>query len=45
MWSSYFPIMTVERTLREGRALPLRDEAMVGYLGDNAARVFGTPSS
>ena len=43
MWSSYFPIMTVERTLREGRDLPLRPEAMAGYLGDNAARVFGTP--
>ena len=43
MWSSYFPIMTVERTLREGRHLPLRPEAMAGYLGDNAARVFGTP--
>lgn len=44
MWSSYFPIMSVERTLREGRALALRDEAMTGYLGENAARVFGTPS-
>jgi len=43
MWSSYFPIMTVERTLREGKELPLRPEAMSGYLGDNAARVFGTP--
>jgi predicted TIM-barrel fold metal-dependent hydrolase len=45
MWSSYFPIMTVERTLREGRDLPLRPEAMAGYLGDNAARVFGTPTA
>ena len=45
MWSSYFPIMTVERTLREGRDLPLRPEAMAGYLGDNAARVFGTPEA
>jgi predicted TIM-barrel fold metal-dependent hydrolase len=44
MWASYFPIMTVERTLREGRELPLRPEAMTGYLGDTAARVFGTPS-
>jgi predicted TIM-barrel fold metal-dependent hydrolase len=43
MWSSYFPIMTVERTLREGKELPLRPEAMSGYLGENAARVFGTP--
>jgi predicted TIM-barrel fold metal-dependent hydrolase len=45
MWSSYFPIMSVERTLREGRALALRDEAMTGYLGANAAHVFGTPAS
>jgi predicted TIM-barrel fold metal-dependent hydrolase len=45
MWSSYWPIMTVERTLREGNELPLRPEAMTGYLGDNAARVFGTPDA
>jgi uncharacterized protein len=35
--------MRVERTLREGKELPLRPEALTGYLGDNAARVFGTP--
>ncbi len=45
MWSSYFPIMSVERALREGRELPLRPEAMTGYLGETAARVFGTPSA
>jgi uncharacterized protein len=45
MWSSYFPLMTVERTLREGKDLPLRPEAMTGYLGENAARVFGTPEA
>jgi len=45
MWSSYYPIMTVERTLTEARQLPLRPEAMASYLGDNAARVFGRPGA
>lgn len=45
MWSSYFPIMTVERTLREARELPLRPDAMTNYLGETAAAVFGTPSA
>ena len=30
MWSSYFPIMTVERTLREGKDLPLRPRRWPG---------------
>jgi uncharacterized protein len=45
MWASYFPIMTVERTLREARELPLRPEAMRGYLGETAAHVFGVPKA
>jgi predicted TIM-barrel fold metal-dependent hydrolase len=44
MWSSYYPLLTVERTLREARELPLRAEALDAYLGANAARVFGTPA-
>jgi predicted TIM-barrel fold metal-dependent hydrolase len=45
MWSSYYPIMTVERTLTEARQLPLRPESMAKYLGENAARVFGVPGA
>ena len=45
MWSSYYPIMTVERALTEAQQLPLRPEAMAKYLGENAARVFGVPEA
>jgi predicted TIM-barrel fold metal-dependent hydrolase len=49
MWASYFPLLTVERCVREAQELPLGEEAMAAYLGGNARRLFaddgGSPSA
>lgn len=44
MWASDYPILPIERTIVEGRALPLSGAAREGYLGANAQKVFGTPN-
>ncbi|OLL20286.1 MULTISPECIES: amidohydrolase family protein [unclassified Rhodococcus (in: high G+C Gram-positive bacteria)] len=44
MWASDYPILPIERTITEGRALSLTGRAREGYLGGNARRVFGLPS-
>ncbi|MBS9376386.1 amidohydrolase family protein [Rhodococcus sp. B50] len=44
MWASDYPILSIERTITEGRALSLTGRAREGYLGGNARRVFGLPS-
>ncbi|MHA4853657.1 MULTISPECIES: amidohydrolase family protein [unclassified Rhodococcus (in: high G+C Gram-positive bacteria)] len=44
MWASDYPILPIERTIEEGRALPLAGAARDGYLGANAVEVFGKPS-
>jgi predicted TIM-barrel fold metal-dependent hydrolase len=43
LWASDYPILSMERTLTEARALDLRPEALPGYLGGNAAALFGLP--
>jgi uncharacterized protein len=44
MWASDYPILPFERTVIEGRAVPLTGKARAGYLADNARSVFGTPA-
>lgn len=44
MWASDYPILPIERTIVEGRALPLSGRAREGYLGGNARDVFGWPN-
>lgn len=41
MWASDYPILPIERTAVEGRAVPLTGAAREGYLGANARKVFG----
>lgn len=43
MWASDYPILPIERTIVEGRDLPLTGRAREDYLGGNARRVFGEP--
>jgi predicted TIM-barrel fold metal-dependent hydrolase len=43
MWASDYPILSIERTLREGKSLQVHPDALPGYLGGNALEVFGTP--
>ncbi|MFI7167214.1 amidohydrolase family protein [Rhodococcus erythropolis] len=43
MWASDYPILPFERTIVEGRALPLSAPSLAGYLGANALAVFGDP--
>lgn len=43
MWASDYPILPIDRTISEGRALPLTGPARIGYLGGVAAAVFGEP--
>jgi predicted TIM-barrel fold metal-dependent hydrolase len=44
MWASDYPILPIERTVREGRAIDIRPSARPGYLGENALAVFGPPA-
>lgn len=44
MWASDYPILPLDRTITEGRALDVHPDALPGYLGANALAVFGTPS-
>lgn len=44
MWASDYPILPLERTATEGRAVPLTGKSRAGYLADNAAAVFGYPN-
>jgi predicted TIM-barrel fold metal-dependent hydrolase len=44
MWASDYPILPIERTVREGRAIDIRPSALPGYLGENALAVFGPPT-
>src|SRR4051812_44555044 len=43
MWASDYPILPFDRTITEGRALPLTGDSRSGYLGANARAVFGSP--
>jgi predicted TIM-barrel fold metal-dependent hydrolase len=43
MWASDYPILPFDRTITEGRALPLTKDSRTGYLGANARAVFGSP--
>jgi predicted TIM-barrel fold metal-dependent hydrolase len=43
MWASDYPILSIERTITEGRALDVHPDALPGYLGANALAVFGEP--
>ncbi|MGV0050607.1 amidohydrolase family protein [Mycobacterium colombiense] len=43
MWASDYPILPFDRTVTEGRGLPLSGDSHVGYLGANARAVFGPP--
>ncbi|MFI7530299.1 amidohydrolase family protein [Nocardia salmonicida] len=43
MWASDYPILPFDRTISEGRALELPDDARRNYLGANALSVFGAP--
>lgn len=40
MWATDYPAMSVERCVREGWEVPLKDEARRRYLRDNALEVF-----
>ena len=40
MWATDYPLLTVERCVREGWEVPLKDEAKRRYLRDNALEVF-----
>ena len=44
MWASDYPILPLDRTVTEGRALGLTGPSRVGYLGGNALTVFGRPN-
>lgn len=43
MWASDYPILPLDRTASEGRAVALSGDSRLGYLGDNARAVFGLP--
>lgn len=43
MWASDYPILSIERTVTEGRALDVHPDVLPGYLGSNALAVFGEP--
>jgi predicted TIM-barrel fold metal-dependent hydrolase len=43
MWASDYPILPLDRTVTEGRALALTGDSRAGYLGGNALKVFGRP--
>ena len=43
MWASDYPVLPMERTVSEGKALDVSEEALAGYLGANAIKVFGQP--
>jgi uncharacterized protein len=40
MWATDYPLLTVERCVREGWEVPLKDDAKRRYLRDNALEVF-----
>jgi predicted TIM-barrel fold metal-dependent hydrolase len=40
MWASDYPVLSVERTVAEALALPLKDEVRQRYMRDNALAVF-----
>jgi predicted TIM-barrel fold metal-dependent hydrolase len=40
MWATDYPLLTVERCVREGWEVPLKEEAKRRYLRDNALEVF-----
>lgn len=44
MWASDYPILSIERTLTEGRDIDVHPDALPGYLGANALAVFGVPT-
>ena len=43
MWASDYPILPMDRTVTEGKAVPLTGDSQTGYLGANARAVFGSP--
>jgi uncharacterized protein len=43
MWASDYPILPMDRTVTEGKAVPLTGVSQTGYLGANARAVFGSP--
>ena len=44
MWASDYPILPLDRTVMEGRAVALHGDSLSGYLGGNARAVFGEPA-
>lgn len=43
MWSSDYPVLPLDRTIDEGRAIELPAESRANFLGLNALSVFGEP--
>lgn len=43
MWSSDYPVLPFDRTINEGRAIELPEDARANFLGLNALAVFGEP--
>ncbi|MGO9056743.1 MAG: amidohydrolase family protein [Candidatus Binataceae bacterium] len=41
MWATDYPLLPIERCVREGWQVPLKEEAKRRYLRDNALEVFG----
>jgi predicted TIM-barrel fold metal-dependent hydrolase len=43
-WAGYWPMLSYERISAEVSALPVKSEALPGFLRDNARRAFGLPT-
>ncbi|WP_052074095.1 amidohydrolase family protein [Rhodococcoides fascians] len=43
MWSSDYPVLPLDRTIDEGRAIELPEDSRANFLGLNALAVFGEP--
>lgn len=44
MWASDYPVLSIERTVNEGKALDVRADSLPRYMGANALEVFGAPT-
>jgi predicted TIM-barrel fold metal-dependent hydrolase len=43
LWAPDYPILPFDRTIAEGRALPLTGDSTIDHPGANARAVFGPP--